>query len=467
MPTRKPHPSRSALAIAAVVVIGALAALLVVELTVTARIQRLRAESVRKTDPARSHLNEVNYALSRQITSLIRWELTGDDHHLLFYRTAVVEQLRAMNAMATLTRALDGPCTAAFAELETAARGWHDAVERTVNAPDRSRPFRADGGRYDAGYDSVIAAVYRLDEALAERQASNRIRAEELTRIANWTGAALILAALLAIVTVLIMAARLTGIATDLERESDERMAILDREREAHRITESLVRSRDEILGIVSHDLRSPLTTIALSAQMIEASPAEERAEHVSTIRTAAKRMQRLIQDLLDATKAENASLSIRREIVDPRDIAEEVVASHTPIAAEKNIHLEPSVATSLPAVSGDRDRLVQALSNLVGNALKFTPPDGMVRFVAEPGDGGVRFTVYDTGPGIAPADLPHLFEPFWQAKKTAHLGSGLGLKIARAIVEAHGGTIRVSNVSGGGACFTFDVPAAQGIESR
>jgi signal transduction histidine kinase len=89
------------------------------------------------------------------------------------------------------------------------------------------------------------------------------------------------------------------------------------------------------------------------------------------------------------------------------------------------------------------------------------------VRFVGQARDGAVRFTVSDSGPGIAAADLPHLFEPFWQAKKTAHLGAGLGLKITRAIVEAHGGTIRVSNVPPGGACFTFDVPAAQGNESR
>jgi signal transduction histidine kinase len=450
---RKPHPSRSALAIAAVVVIGALVALVIVELIVTARIQGLRNEAVQLTDPARKHLNEVNYVLSRQITSLSRWELTGDDRYLSAYRTAVSDQQRAMNALSAPMQALRGPCAAAFAGLQTAVRDWHAYVERTVRAPDRARTVPAAGeGGYDSGYASVIAAVYRLDEAIATRQAAQRVRAEKLTSIANWTGAALILLALVAMVTVFIMTSRLRS--------------GLEREREAREMTESLVRSRDEILGIVSHDLRSPLTTIALSAQMIEVSPSEEQGEHLGTIQSAAKRMQRLIQDLLDATKLENSALSIRREIVDPQKIAQDVVASHAPIAAEKKIQLETSVDTPLPRISGDHDRLVQALSNLIGNALKFTPPEGTVRFVAQARDGAVRFTVSDSGPGIAAADLPHLFEPFWQAKKTAHLGAGLGLKITRAIVEAHGGTIRVSNVPPGGACFTFDIPA-QGNESQ
>lgn len=466
-PMRTSHPSRSVLAAAAVVTIGALVALVIVELLVTARIQKLRARSAEQTDPARKHLNDINYGLSRQITALSRWQVTRDRDHLSAYRRAVAEQPRAMNALASLTASLGGPCATAFAELQTATGEWHRMVERAVSAPGRAGavPPRADA--YDSGYASVIAAVHRLDEAIAARQTADRRRAEQLTRIANWIGAALILAASLAIGTVLIMAARLRAIASDLQHESDERLAILDRERAAHRTTASLVRSRDEILGIVSHDLRSPLTTIALSAQLLEASPPEEQAEHVSTIRNAAKRMERLIQDLLDATKIENASLSMRREIVDPRDVAQEIIASHAPIAAEKKIHFEPSVEAALPAICGDRERLVQALANLIGNALKFTPSEGTVRFAAEARDGGVRFTVTDTGPGIAPADLPHLFEPFWQAKKTAHLGSGLGLKITRGIVEAHGGTIRVSNLPRGGASFTFDVPAAQGTETR
>jgi signal transduction histidine kinase len=172
--------------------------------------------------------------------------------------------------------------------------------------------------------------------------------------------------------------------------------------------------------------------------------------------------MERLIHDLLDVTKAEQGKLSIRRDPVDPTAVARDVAASHEPIAASKRIAFETSVADALPQVCGDGDRLAQALTNLIGNAFKFTPPGGVVRLSVAQRDGKVRFEVSDSGPGIAPSDLPHLFEPFWQAKKTAHLGAGLGLKITRAIAEAHDGSIEVTNLAGGGACFRLELPAME-----
>jgi signal transduction histidine kinase len=169
--------------------------------------------------------------------------------------------------------------------------------------------------------------------------------------------------------------------------------------------------------------------------------------------------MERLIHDLLDVTKAEQGKLSIRRDVVDPTAIARDVVASHQPIAASKQIDFKTSVAEDLPQLCGDGDRLAQALTNLIGNAFKFTPARGVVQLSVAQRDGKVCFEVSDSGPGIAPNDLPHLFEPFWQAKKTAHLGAGLGLKITRAIVEAHDGSIEVTNLAGGGARFRIELP--------
>ena len=136
------------------------------------------------------------------------------------------------------------------------------------------------------------------------------------------------------------------------------------------------------------------------------------------------------------------------------------MIASHGPIADAAGIALQASIDEPLPAIDGDADRLAQALGNLIGNALKFTPEGGTVTVAVRRAEDRVVFDVSDTGPGVAESDLPHLFDPFWQAKKTAHLGAGLGLKITRAIVEAHGGTIEVRNASAGGAWFSFAIPA-------
>lgn len=424
----------------AAVILGALAALVTLPLVVTTRIEKLGREIEERAQPARTHLNQVNYQLARQIASLSRETATGDEDHLADYRAAVAAQRVPMAPLAAETRALGPDFAQRFAELEVQSRRWHLAVERYLETR-RGNPSLA-GRRiaYEADYPAVIDAVHRLDEAISAFESGRRREIRRVTRLHVRLSAILVVLAVIAALVVLWMIARFRRLASELE---------------------SLVRSRDEILGVVSHDLRSPLTTIALSTQLMQGSSAEEQAEHVETILATTRRMERLIQDLLDVTKIESSALSIRREPIDPAAIANEAIAGHRPIAAEKNIELKSSIETPLPEVRGDRDRLLQALSNLLGNAFKFTPAGGVVRLTAQPHEGKVRFIVSDTGPGIAPSDLPHLFEPFWQARKTAHLGAGLGLKITRAIVEAHGGSIEVTNASTGGACFTFDLPAA------
>lgn len=311
---------------------------------------------------------------------------------------------------------------------------------------------------FDENYPAVIEAVHRLDEAITAYQGERRQEVRRLGRLQVRLTAGLVLLAAVAAALVLWMLRRLRSLASMLAAESAARQAALEQQQE-------LVHIRDEILGVVAHDLRSPLTSITLSTQLIAGSAPDEQAEHIETIVSTTRRMQRLIQDLVDVTKVENSKLSIRQDQVDPAAIAREVVAAEEPITASKQIALVSSIEEPLPKVRGDGDRIAQALANLIGNALKFTPAGGTVRVAVTRRDGRVRFAVSDTGPGIAPSDLPHLFEPFWQAKKTAHLGAGLGLKITRAIVEAHDGTIGARNVPGGGACFTFELPVMAGTE--
>src|SRR5690606_11691620 len=134
--------------------------------------------------------------------------------------------------------------------------------------------------------------------------------------------------------------------------------------------------------------------------------------------------------------------LTLHREVQDPRDLLEEAVELNVSLAAAKSLSLRDESAEDVPGISADRDRILQVLSNLIGNAIKFTPEGGQIAVRAEGVGAGVRFSVTDTGPGIPRESLSKLFQPFWQAERGSRDGAGLGLMIARGIVEAHGGRI-------------------------
>ena len=440
------QPSTAALFAATIVVVASLIALVLLPILVQRQTERYRLENERHADPARAALNEVNYRLSQQIAALTRAAATRDERHIERFSRLIPPQEAAVKALGEHRGAINPQFDAAFLELQGRLATWHNAIERRVDM--QRLPF-------DASYPAVIETVHRLDEAITAYQGTRRERVRALARIQMWSTFGLVLLASVAASIFLWMVRRLRAFAALLGEESAARQAAFERQQE-------LVRIRDEILGVVSHDLRSPLTTIALSAQLIPGSSPDEQDEQVQTIVSATRRMERLIHDLLDVTKAEQGKLSIRRDAIDPAAVARDVVASHEPIADSKQIELEASVADDLPRICGDGDRLAQALTNLIGNAFKFTPAGGVVRLSVEQRDGKVGFEVSDTGAGIAPGDLPHLFEPFWQAKKTAHMGAGLGLKITRAIVEAHDGSIEAANRVGGGACFRFELPAME-----
>lgn len=442
------QPSTAALITATTVVVVSLIALVLLPFLVRRQTERYRLESEEHAEPARAALNELNYRLSHQIAALTRAAATRDPRHLDRFTQLIPPQRTAVRALGAHVGAIGPEFDAAFVELQQRLDVWHESVERRVDM--QRLPF-------DTNYPAIIETVHRLDQAITTYQATRRDRVRALARMQVWVTFGVVVLASLAATLFLWMVRRLRAIASMLAEESAARQAAFEGQQE-------LVRIRDEILGVVSHDLRSPLTTITLSAQLIPGSSPEEQSEQVRTIVTATRRMERLIHDLLDVTRAEQGKLSIRRDPIDPAAVVRDVVASQEPIAASKEIAFETSVDRDLPRISGDADRLAQALTNLIGNALKFTPAGGVVRLTVAQRDGMVRFEVSDTGPGISATDLPHLFEPFWQAKKTAHMGAGLGLKITRAIVEAHDGSIEVTNCSGGGACFRFDLPAIAGV---
>jgi PAS domain S-box-containing protein len=238
------------------------------------------------------------------------------------------------------------------------------------------------------------------------------------------------------------------------------------------------IQARERVLAFVSHDLRNPLATVLLNASMLLEQVAEGEdgpsgagglREQLGWIMRSSEQMNRLIQDLLEVTRIEAGRLRLERTALDVAVLLAEAGALFSALASEKEIALEIDVASAaaLPPVWADRERLHQVLSNLIGNALKFTLRGGWVRLRAEAeaegGDaGGVRFVVEDGGIGIEADQLPHLFDPYWQGRRGARGGVGLGLAIARGILEAHGGTLAVESTPGQGSTFSFTIPAVR-----
>jgi signal transduction histidine kinase len=226
-------------------------------------------------------------------------------------------------------------------------------------------------------------------------------------------------------------------------------------------------RARDDTLAAISHDLRNGLNTVLTAVGLLLRSlppDSEGRRDrrHVEAIRRSAERMNRVIGDLLDVASIESGRLFVepRRESVG--SILSEAVSACHAQATERSLRIDEHLAQEQLEAICDRDRVIQVLGNLIGNAIKFTPEGGRVQVSAEPFDDEVLFAVRDTGSGIPGKQLPHVFDRFWQATPKARLGSGLGLTIAKGVVEALGGRIWVESRTGEGTTFFFTLPLAR-----
>ncbi|MGN6105149.1 MAG: PAS domain S-box protein [Kofleriaceae bacterium] len=219
---------------------------------------------------------------------------------------------------------------------------------------------------------------------------------------------------------------------------------------------------RDQVLGVVAHDLRNPLALIQLQASALEALPGQPERRNPKprlAILRAADRMSHIIQDLLDITSIEAGQLHLQREPLPATRLLVDAVEAERSMAAAASLELRLDLEPELPEVWGDPNRLYQVLENVIGNAIKFTPAGGRIIIGAAARANDVMFWVTDTGPGIDPEGLRHVFDRFWQAKKGTGHGAGLGLPISRGIVEAHGGRIWVHSTPGRGTTFFFTVP--------
>jgi PAS domain S-box-containing protein len=223
------------------------------------------------------------------------------------------------------------------------------------------------------------------------------------------------------------------------------------------------VQARDEFVAVLSHDLRNPIGAISLAANLLIQQLPQEHGrlrKRAETIRTAADRAGRMIGDLLGEMALEGGQVKLSKVACDPEALVSEVFELHLVAAQERGISLKQEVPKGLKPVLCDRDYVLRVFGNLLGNAKKFTSPGGSVTLRAKPLEGAVKFSVTDTGPGISPDIRSRLFERGFRGPG-GEAGLGLGLSIARGIVEAHGGKIGVESEVGKGSTFWFTLPSA------
>lgn len=228
---------------------------------------------------------------------------------------------------------------------------------------------------------------------------------------------------------------------------------------------QAAVRARDDLLAVVSHDLGNPLSAIRIGTSLLlRTRPASEHGsggwQHLEFIRQSVVQMENLINDLLDVKRLEAGPITLELETLSVADVVRDVMDVFRPIAASRSISLEVEIPASVDPIVADHQRLVQVLSNLVSNALKFTEPGGSVTVRVREEPGLMLLSVTDTGPGIAIDHQSHVFDRFWQARKGGGKGLGLGLSIARGIVDAHGGRIWLESTPGSGTTFLFTIPS-------
>jgi signal transduction histidine kinase len=233
-----------------------------------------------------------------------------------------------------------------------------------------------------------------------------------------------------------------------------------------NQMSADLAQSRDlrrQMTADIAHELRTPLTIVLGHTEALSDGELPPNSETFEIIYDETKRLNRLVEDLRTLSLSDAGELHLNRDKVSPRDLLEHAAAARKTEAKAKNITLQIESSMELPAVDVDPDRMTQVMVNLLDNALRYTPAGGSISLSARQNQEAVQIEVKDTGPGIPPEDLSHLFERFYRGDKSRQReegGTGLGLAIAKSLVESQNGQIRVESQPGEGATFLIELPA-------
>jgi PAS domain S-box-containing protein len=244
-----------------------------------------------------------------------------------------------------------------------------------------------------------------------------------------------------------------------ITEEIGRRCALFVENARLHERERQAIRARNDMLGIVAHELRNPLQSVVLNAMLLQQEGAD--AESVASISRAATRMKRIVLDLLDVAKFEAGTFEVERARIAAADLIVEIARSYRHLVGARGLEFRVDIgaANNLPFVSADKERVLQVFENLLSNAMRFTTSGG-ITISATPEGAEVVFCVADTGGGIAAEDLARMFDPFWRARRI-HDGAGLGLSIVKMIAEAHGGRAWATSTVGAGSAFYFTLPVA------
>ncbi len=421
----------------------ALVALAVVPIYVGGRVASLQDQITEILQPALESAARLSLYQSRQMARLQSFLLTGDRTIRIRYNAAIAEEDSLYNDLGDLVRVMDLDVRERLARLSSESTRWrfgHLSIFDEVAGPEAGGD--ALWAEVQGEYEELQGATRELERVIKGEVDQGRRDTRGWRTMQTWIMLGLSILALGSLLVIARVSWRVRRLVTEAGKREDA--------------LHQTVKQRDEVVSIVSHDLRNPLGVVAGAADTLIELPLdrEERERQATIIVRSASRMSRLIEDLLDVSRIEAGAFVVRPSAEEPTSVLEEIREMFEVQAEEAQVVLTVGPVCDV-LVRMDHDRVVQALENLVDNALRFTPEGGMITLSGEAiGKEMVSLSVSDTGVGLTQDALDNLFSRFWQAEGDRKGRAGLGLAIVKGVIEAHGGEVLVESEPGVGSTF-------------